>query len=28
MEAFEMEEYIMIRMNGGKLKHPDELKID
>jgi len=28
MEAFEMEEYITIRMNGGKLKHPEELKID
>lgn len=28
MEAFEQEEYITIRMNGGKLKHPEELKIE
>jgi len=28
MEALELEEYITIRMNGGIMKHPEELKID
>ena len=28
MEALELEEYITIRMNGGIMKHPQELKIE
>ena len=28
MEALELEEYITVRMNGGIMKHPEELKID